>query len=145
VALGTDQAPKSGLVHVVSGSADPTKLPAAGTYSFPASPAPAIADITDGSNNVVFRLETAKRVTSVTIADVDTTARTFSLTAAWSVGPTPVSTGSPQNLQVFAGEVVFTGPGGGAFSVPAQGTTVLTGGSDGAAATTASAVLFTNS
>jgi hypothetical protein len=92
----------------------------------------------------VFTLETTKAITVVTIPIVDAVAKTFSLKAMWTQSVT-ISTGNPAHLQAFASEVTFTGPGGGAFSAPAPGTTALIGGADGAAPTSASAVLFTSS
>jgi hypothetical protein len=74
---------------------------------------------------------------------VDATAKTFSLKAVWT-RTVSISTGNPADLQKLAREVTFTGPGGGAFSVPKPGSTTLNGGSDGVAPTTASAVLFTS-
>jgi hypothetical protein len=133
-------------VQVKPGTTDPSKLPAAGTYKFTPGPpgSPATVDVKDGSGNLVFTLQTKKAITVVTISDVDATAKTFSLTAVWNRG-VAISTGNPQDLQKLTSEVVFTGPGGGALSVPASGATVLAGGADGPASTSASGVLFTSS
>jgi hypothetical protein len=80
--------------------------------------------------------------TQVDVKDIDTNAKTFTLTAVWQKKASGVKL-SDLNTK-FGYEIVVTAPAGG-FAPPAQGTVTLTGGSDAMAAAAAQATVVSGS
>ena len=137
--VGSDTVPGSqpGIAHVLHSSIDNTKLPEdQGPIAFPDTPsAKATVDIEDATPDVVFTLEARKSGSgghfgSVTVSDVDTTAKTFTLNLKW----THAVTGA--KLSTLAADIAplnylinVSAPAGGSIAVPAAATNVaLSGG-----------------
>lgn len=160
--LGTDKAVGStpGLVHVVQGTLAASGLPGAvakQAFTLPAPPPPPPPPGPSARSVVNNNAKTpapwvtleAKRpgpdgaVTVVTIANVNTTANTFDLTASWTKSVTGITLATLQTSLANLGyDVIGAAPPSGIFSVPAAGVVQLTGGTDGSSATAASAIVF---
>jgi hypothetical protein len=134
---------QSGLI-ILPGT-QPTDVPKAGTYPM-AIVSPNTAATVDipknsGSGNaftVQARADGADgALTQVTIKDV--TATTFALVAAWKKSATQITASSLGST--FNYEITVSAPSGGTLSAPAPGTVTLSGGSDAASASAASAVV----
>jgi len=147
--LGTDKAPKSGLVHVLD--ADNPSLPKAGVYPLAGGGASAnsSAQIPGASSGTAFNVEAKKNGqdgdnTTVTISNVDATAKTFTLTAVWTQSVTGMKLKDlPDKLQGSSKyEIIVNKPNGGDFAIPAPGTIGLSGGADPKDATKASGTVF---
>jgi hypothetical protein len=130
---------------VILPGATPTELPKAGTYPMAVnSPnTAATADIPKnaGSGNAFTVQARADgpdgALTQATIKDVTATA--FTLVAAWTKTATHITAA---NLgPTFDYEITVSAPSGGTLSAPAPGTVTLSGGSDAASASQASAVV----
>jgi hypothetical protein len=130
-----------GAVHVHD--ADTPTLPKAGIYPLGgggnnANSAANIPANTGGGE--AFTVEARKSggdgdATTVTIADVDTQANTFSLTTAWSQNVTGIKLADlPGKLQGNSYAISVAPPTSGSFAVPAAGKSGLLGGADAQAA-----------
>lgn len=150
--LGTDKAAGTtpGLAHVVKGTLAASGLPGAVTkQAFTPGPSAqsVVKDNTATPANWVT-LEAKKpgadgALTVVTIANVDTTNKTFDLTLYWTKSSTGITLATLQtNLATLSYEIGASAPKGGIFSVPAAGAVQLTGGADGASPSAASAIVF---
>lgn len=146
--LGTDKAPKSGLVHVLD--ADNPSLPKAGVYpTGGGASANSSAQIPGASSSTAFNVEAKKKGkdgdnTTVTISNVDATAKAFTLTAVWTQSVTGMKLKDlPDKLQGSSKyEIIVNKPNGGDFAIPAPGTIGLRGGADPTDATKASGTVF---
>jgi hypothetical protein len=142
--LGTDKAPKSGLVHVLD--TDNPSLPKAGAYSLTGGGASAKSStqIPGDPSGTAFNVEAKKNGqdgddTAVTISNVDATAKTFTLTAVWTQSVTGIKLADlPGKLAGSGYEIAVNKPNGGDFAIPAPGTIGLSGGVDAVAASKAS-------
>jgi hypothetical protein len=132
-----------GRVHVTS-KASTAGVPAKLSTSLPVVPAKvkATLDVTDGASSHLFTLEArdpgSDGTITVTIGNIAGTA--FDLKVVWNKSSNAVTTGSFQGTLAsdFKGEITAAAPSGGVFSVPAAGTTILSGGGGAA---NASAIL----
>lgn len=157
--LGTDKAPSTtpGLVHVVQGTLAASGLPALVSKQVftqptppppPPPPGPNAQSVVNDKTKAAWVTLEAKKIgadgvlTTVTIANVNTTNNTFDLTAYWTKTASGITLATLQtNLASLGYEIVGTSPGG-IFSVPSAGVIQLTGGTDSPGATAASAVVF---
>jgi hypothetical protein len=139
-----------GLVQVLNGSVDALGDPIATSSPLTGSPAQLDVDGT-GSPALVFTLVAKKAGTDSTLTNVivtpDTSSpptgtTTFSLLATWTKTASGLTLSDLDTLAAgdLGYEITVSKPSGGAYSVPAAGVTQLSGG---AAATSASATLFT--
>ncbi|HMD96341.1 MAG TPA: DUF6519 domain-containing protein [Terriglobia bacterium] len=139
-----------GLAHVLAGSVNVQSLPANNqTYTLASSQGgSAQVNVLDVSGQLAFTLQAKKpgvdgSLISATISNANITDSSFTLTLAWTKTQTGLTPGNLlQSVQTnFAYEITAQAPSGSA-SAPAEGNTQLQGGTDGANATTASAILF---
>lgn len=145
---------RPGLVHVLDAvpPAPPAQLalPLAGTYPLgggTASKKSSAAVINNDSSGNSFQVEAKKNGldgnnTTVTICNVDPTAKTFTLVATWTQ---PTITGIkladlPGKLTGTGYEITVKPPDGGDFAIPAPGTIGLSGGADAVTASPASGI-----
>jgi hypothetical protein len=136
----------SGLVHIKD--ADTPSLPKAGNYPLTGgdpSTKSSVPILGVPSDNA-FHME-AKKVgldgdnTKVTIANVDSSAKTFTLIAVWTQTVAGIKRGSLQGeLQGNQYEIKVDKPAGGDFAIPAPGSIGLSGGADARPALNASAI-----
>lgn len=153
--LGTHANPGSGLVHVkdntVSGPPNPIATPTPLTLgSNGKTPVPATYHVT-GTSGDAFVLEARSAGTGgnsikVTITNVDTTTKTFTLTAAWMLqltGTNKTTASDLANNTDAQWEITVTQPTGG-YLAPAPGAATLSGGTDGLSPTAATATILAN-
>ena len=155
--IGTILGAKStspGLVHVVPASIAASGTPASATpFKAASQNANAQSDVKtgDATPKTVFTLEAKKKgkdgeqTSVVSVGPNAKDSSTFDLTVQWTKAVTDLTV---VNVKTNTGtalcyEVKITPPPSGIFSVPA-GTVQLSGGSDGASATAASAIVFAN-
>jgi hypothetical protein len=151
--LGTDVKPAAapGLVVVVSGGTNATRLPQAGTVNLGggAPGTPSNYTLNDATSKPVFTLRAKKPgadgdLTKVTIANVQT--KTFDLSMTWTKKATGVTLGTLASKAAdLAYEVIIQTPPSGIYSVPADSSSSpvpLSGGADGTSATAATATIF---
>jgi phage tail sheath gpL-like len=155
--LGSDtvKSPSPGLAHVVHGSL--------GTAGTPVLPSPATFKVTnpnpnarcdvkssDATPKLLFTLEAKKKgkdgeqtsVLSVGANAKDATL--FDLSIQWQQQATGLTLANVQaNVKTaLCYEIMVSPPSSGVYSIPAAGTLQLTGGTDGASAAKASAIVF---
>jgi hypothetical protein len=147
--LGTEivTGTKPGLVHIKD--ADTPSLPKADSYPLTGGDASNKSSVKipgDTSGNA-FQVE-AKKVgqegknTTVTISNVDASAKTFTLTAVWTQTVTGIKRGGlPEGLQGNQYEIKVDKPAGGDFAIPAPGPIGLSGGADPKPAANASGIV----
>ena len=144
--LGTEttSGTKPGLVHILA--ADTPTTPKAGSYALTGGGASAKSakPVAGDPSGTAFNVE-AKKVgkdgdnTTVTIANVDGTAKTFTLSAVWTSSVTGIQvTDLPAKLAGSGYEITVNNPASG-YALPAAGPIQLSGGADAAAAQAASA------
>lgn len=145
--LGTDSAPgtKPGLVRVLA--ADTPSQPKEGSYSLTGGDdklkKPSATSVDGDPSGTAFNVQAKKPgqdgdKTTVTIANVDDNAKTFTLTAVWTSSITGIQlTDLPTKLAGSGYEITVTSPSGG-YALPAAGTIQLSGGADATAAQAAS-------
>jgi len=118
--LGTDKAPKSGLVHVLD--TDNPSLPKAGIYPLTGGGASAKSStqIPGDPSGTAFNVEAKKNGqdgddTTVAISNVDATAKTFTLTAVWTQSVKEIKLADlPNKLQGSSKyEIIVNKPNGG--------------------------------
>ena len=146
--LGTETVTgtKPGLVHIKD--ADTPSLPKADSY-----PLTSGSDTTKSSVKIpgnpsgnAFQVEAKKggkegNNTTVTISNVDASAKTFTLTAVWTQTVTGIKRGGlPEGLQGNQYEIKVDKPAGGDFAIPAPGPIGLSGGADARPASNATAI-----
>lgn len=144
--LGTETVTgtRPGLVHVKD--ADTPALPKAGAYPLGGGGASAksSATVTKDPFGTAFNVEAKKNgqdgdKTTVTISNVDATAKTFTLVAVWTQSVTGIKLADlPGKLAGY--EITVNKPSGGDFAIPAPGPIGLSGGADAMAASTASGI-----
>ncbi|MCC6364383.1 MAG: hypothetical protein IT165_12735 [Bryobacterales bacterium] len=140
---------RPGLVFVPGAAPASTAVPKAGVYALtitsPATAAKADIPLNTGSGtafSVQAKADGADgELTTVEIKDVDATARTFTLVAAWK--KTPAAKVLPTDLaSTFSYEMDVTPPeGAAAVGTPAAGSVLLSGGADASAAVKATAIV----
>jgi hypothetical protein len=146
--LGTETVTgtKPGLVHIKD--ADTPSLPKAGSYPLTGGGAATKSSVQipgDPSGNA-FQVEAKKigqegRNTTVTISNVDSSAKTFTLIAVWTQTVAGIKRGSlPGELQGNQYEIKVDKPAGGDFAIPAPGPIGLSGGADARPASNATAI-----
>lgn len=134
----------AGLVFVAG--AAPTELPKAGTYALAMDGAAASVEIPKNAGaGAAFKLQARTdgadgALIKVTISNVDTTKKTFTLEAVWT--KSAAAKIAPEDIgTTFAYAIDVAPPEGGALRTPQAGTTTLGGGADAAEARKASAVV----
>jgi hypothetical protein len=154
--LGTDKAAGSipGLLHIVQGTLAASGLP--GATASPVAlavggggPSAQAVLNNNAKTPAPFVTVEAKKpgadgaLTTVSIANVDTTKNTFDLTAFWTKTVTGCTLATLlTNLAGLSYEIGVSPPLGGIFSVPVSGVVTLSGGADGSSPTAASAIVF---
>jgi hypothetical protein len=147
--LGTETitGTKPGLVHIKD--ADTPVLPQTNNYLLTGGSASKYSSIQipgDPSGNA-FQVEAKKSGkdgdnTKVTITNVDSSAKSFTLTAVWTQTVTSIKLGDLQvKLQGNQYEIKVDKPAGGDFAIPAPGPIGLSGGADARPASNASAIV----
>ncbi len=135
-----------GLVHIKD--ADTPSLPKAGIYPLTGGDptTKSSAPIPGNPSGNAFHVE-AKKVdqdgdnTKVTISNVDSSAKTFTLIAVWTQTVAGIKRGGlPGALQGNQYEINVAKPTGGDFAIPAPGPIGLSGGADARPASNASAI-----
>ena len=148
VGTETTTGSQPGGVHLLD--AETPALPKAGDYPLTGGGASTKAKTgitaNSGGGNA-FTVEARKngadgKQTTVTIADVDDTANTFSMTVDWSQTVTGIKLADlPAKLQGSGYAILVSAPSSGTFGVPADGTYGLQGGSEPKAGSTAQATI----
>jgi hypothetical protein len=152
--LGTEKkvkGTKPGLVHILDADIPSLSLPKAGVYQLTGGGASAKSSVkvSKDPTGTAFNVEAKKNGTdgdntTVTISNVDATAKTFTLTAGWtqSVNGSKLAD-LPDSLQGSSKyEIIVNKPNGGNFAIPVPGTIGLSGGADPTDATKASGTVF---
>lgn len=145
--LGTEKTngAKPGLVHVLD--ADTPDLPKADLYLLTGGgAAKSSAKVTKDPSGTAFTVEAKKNSTegnktTVTISNVDATAKTFTLVATWTQSVTGIKLADlPGKLNGGGYEINVNVPVGGSFAIPAPGPIELSGGADAMTASAASGI-----
>lgn len=135
-----------GLVHIKD--ADTPSLPKAGIYTLTHGgiSTKSSVPIPGNPSGNAFHVEAKKPGkdgdnTKVTISNVDSSAKTFTLTAVWTQTVTGIKRGNlAELLQGNQYEINVDKPAGGDFAIPAPGSIGLSGGADARPASKASAI-----